>query len=82
MVPCQSFDSLLSKIGKCSSFQEVAKQLEQGESELKLSELPNSLGAFLIAHLQTKLDNNVSLLFPQNRGCRFGMVTKKIPSVF
>ena len=62
MVPCQSFDSLLSKIGKCSSFQEIAKQLEQGESELKLSELPNSLGAFLIAHLQTKLDNNVLVL--------------------
>jgi len=68
MSPPQSFDNLISKIGKCTGFEEVIKSLAIGEPKLKLSGLPSSLGAFLIAHIQSKLDNNILVLTAEIEG--------------
>ena len=64
----QSFDDLTSKIGKCSGFEEVVRRLSSRDSNLKLSGLPNSLGAFLISHIQSKLDHNIVILTAEVEG--------------
>jgi transcription-repair coupling factor (superfamily II helicase) len=68
MNPPQSFDKLIPKIAKGSGFQEVVKSLSTGESKLKLSGIPNSLSAFLIGHVQSKLDRDILVLTAEVEG--------------
>ena len=68
MSPSQSFDELTSKIGKCSGFEEIIADLALNNSGLKLSGLPNSLGAFLISHIHSNLDRNIVVITAEVEG--------------
>ena len=59
MDPAHSLDALARLTAQTPSFAAVVSRLRDGEQEVLLNGLPNSLGAFLLTHVQRTLDRTL-----------------------
>ncbi len=59
MDPAHSLDDLARLTAKTPSFNAVVSQLRDGHREVLLNGLPNALGAFLLTHVQRKLERTL-----------------------
>ncbi len=64
MTPAQSLDHIARKTALTPAFQEVVSRLQAGEREILLQGLPDTLGAFLLVHVQRSLGRPLLVVVP------------------